>query len=116
MTSTDVILGLTVETPTWAERDQASPSEQAAWDEGLNNLKDHEQEHVKDFRTAASDLDKSLPGTKGTGDGTDGAKSDAFGAANKKLDTAVSDEHKKTADLDTRTDHGQKPDPQKENH
>ncbi len=110
----DVILDQTVTVPVWAERDTTSSSDQTTWDAAAKQLADHEQEHVEVNRDAAHALDNSLPGTQGTGQGRAAAQNAALGAGNQKLDSAISKANAKHNDLDTRTDHAQKPDPKKD--
>jgi predicted secreted Zn-dependent protease len=112
--SADVNLTQTTTMPNWVEQNQASPEDQAAWNNEMSSLKEHEDGHGDINRQGAHELDKSLPGTKGVGGGSTAAQ--AHTAANKKLSAAIKQKEtanqqntqKRNADYDQKTQHGLK--------
>jgi len=119
LTSADVNLSVTITLPTWDGYSSASPAEQKQWDSLAGGLKEHEDGHKTIAEQGAAALDKSLPGTTGTGTGNSlpGAQKSADAA----LGQQVSDKHqdavtttqKNQDSYDSRTNHGAQPDPQK---
>jgi RHS repeat-associated protein len=111
LTKADVKLDQTVELPKWQS---SNPAEQAKFDEVVGILQKHEDEHVQINHDEADKLDKSLPGTTGTGEGQTGqeaaqnAYNDMFGKASQKQHDAKADADKKNEDLDKKTNHGTK--------
>jgi RHS repeat-associated protein len=114
ITSDTVTLTNTVQLPQWKG---GSPEEQAAFDKGVAQLKGHEEQHVGDNRAAADTLDKSLPGTKGTGTAPTtpvadtAAKADLKANVGVKNAAAATDMGNRGAARDAATDHGKKPQP-----
>jgi RHS repeat-associated protein len=112
--SADVNLTQTTTMPNWVEQNQASPEDQAAWNNEMSSLKEHEDGHGDINRQGAHELDKSLPGTKGVGGGSTAAQ--AHAAANKKLSASIKQKEtanqqntqKRNADYDQKTQHGLK--------
>jgi RHS repeat-associated protein len=111
LTKADVKLDQTVELPKWTS---SNPTEQAAFDHVVDILQKHEDEHVDINHQEADKLDKSLPGTTGTGEGQTGqeaaqnAYNDMFGKASQKQHDAKAEADKKNEDLDKKTNHGTK--------
>jgi RHS repeat-associated protein len=111
LTRADVKLDQTVELPKWQS---SNPAEQAAFDHVVDVLQKHEDEHVQINRDEADKLDKSLPGTTGTGEGQSGqeaaqnAYNDMFGKASQKQHDAKADADTKNEDLDKKTNRGTK--------
>jgi predicted secreted Zn-dependent protease len=112
--SADVELNQTVTLPNWVERGQASTEEQTAWDNSMTGLKAHEQGHVEINREAAQKLDKSLPGTAGTGGAP--TANEAYKKAgaqltqklNQKVRSTSAERNARQKQYDDRTDHGRK--------
>lgn len=67
VSSGDVLLTVTTQLPVWDGYSSASPAEQKKWDDMTSNLKGHEDGHKAIDEKNANSLDKSLPGTTGTG-------------------------------------------------
>ena len=119
LTSADVNLTVTTTLPTWDGYSTASASEKSQWDQLSGSLNDHEQGHKEIAEQGANALDKSLPGTQATGTGK--TLPDAQNSANtalgdkvqQKQQGAVNSTQAQQNAYDQRTDHGQKPDPQK---
>ncbi len=63
----DVILTTTINMPVWAEKDSASPEDRKTWDDAMVGLEAHERAHAAVDLKVAEELDRSLPGTRGTG-------------------------------------------------
>jgi len=64
-----VSVEITVKTPTWAEYNKASASEQKTWDAMTNKLKSHEEGHVERDKAGAREMKDAIKGTKATGTG-----------------------------------------------
>ena len=111
ITSDTVTLTNTVQLPQWTG---GSPGEQATFDKAIGQLKTHEDSHVSDNRGAADVLDKSLPGTTGTGTAPTTPAADAAAKANLssnvgvKNGAAAADMANRGAARDAATDHGKK--------
>ena len=111
ITSDTVTLTNTVQLPQWTG---GTPEQQAAFDKGVGQLKTHEDSHVADNRAAADTLDKSLPGTKGTGTAPTTPAADAAAKADLKTNVgaknagAAADMANRGAARDAATDHGKK--------
>jgi RHS repeat-associated protein len=112
--SADVELNQTVTLPNWVERSQASQEDQSAWDSSVTGLRAHEQGHVDINREAAQKLDKSLPGTSGTGGAiTSGEAYKKAGAQltqrlNQKVRSTSTERDARQKQYDERTNHGRK--------
>jgi RHS repeat-associated protein len=112
ITSADVVLDQQIALPEWSERSQASPEEQAAWDSGLEKLRDHEDKHASINREEADKLDSSLPGSQGAG--TAGSPQKAVqkageNAISPKLRRATTQRRKRNDEFDVQTNHGRQP-------
>ena len=114
LVSADVKLDQTITVPEWSDRSAASLEEQAAWDAGLAGLKQHEEQHATINRQEAEKLDKSLPGTRGSGraatamDAQRRARSDLYGKMTEKRQHAIGEANRHQKKLDEETDHGRK--------
>jgi len=112
--SADVELKQTVTLPNFVEKSQASPEDQAALDNAMTGLKAHEQGHVEINREEVQKLDKSLPGTTGTGSApTSGEAYTKAGAQltqklNQKVRDTSAERNARQRQYDQRTDHGRK--------
>ena len=117
--SADVMLTQTVTLPNWVDSGSASPQEQSAWNQGQQTLKAHELGHVDINRSQAEKLDKSLPGTSGTGiapttkTAATEAQKRVAGAIGGKVKTNVAETNRQQQQYDKRTDHGRKQEEQK---
>jgi RHS repeat-associated protein len=67
--SADVKLDQTITLPSWQEQGSAPAEEQKIFAGQVSSLKEHEDGHAEINRQQAQKLDKSLPGTRGTGQG-----------------------------------------------
>ncbi len=114
LVSADVKLDQTITLPEWSGRANATPEEQAAWDAGLTGLKQHEDQHATINRTQAEKLDKSLPGTRGSGqapasgDAQRKARSDFASKVQQKQQRVLDETRKRQRKLDDDTDHGRR--------
>ena len=114
ITSDTVTLTNTVQLPQWTGSANASPEEQAAFNQAVGQLKNHEDQHVGDNRAAADTLDKSLPGTTGTATAPTlpAAKAGAAAQVQSQVDAkdkaAGADMANRAATRDANTDHGRK--------
>src|SRR5262249_31312152 len=64
-----VSVDITVKTPTWAEYNKATASEQKTWDAMSDKLKSHEEGHVERDKAGAREMKEAIKGTKETGTG-----------------------------------------------
>jgi len=114
LVSADVKLDQTITLPEWTDRGSATPDEQAAWDRGLNTLKQHEDSHADINRQQADKLDKALPGTTGFGNapGVQGAvqkaRTDLTTKVQQKQQRNVDETRKRQRKFDDDTDHGRR--------
>jgi RHS repeat-associated protein len=114
LTKADVKLDQTVELPQWHS---SNPAEQAKFDQVIDKLADHEDQHVEINHEEAVKLDKSLPGTTGTGQGmtvqeaAQNADDNMSNQVKEKSQRAGDAARQRDADLDKKTAHGTK-DPQ----
>ncbi|MCX6624636.1 MAG: DUF922 domain-containing protein, partial [Acidobacteria bacterium] len=114
LVSADVKLDQTITLPEWTDRGSATPDEQAAWDRGLNTLKQHEDSHADINRQQADKLDKTLPGTTwfGNAPGVQGAvqkaRTDLTTKVQQKQQRNVDETRKRQRKFDDDTDHGRR--------
>jgi len=112
LVSADVKLDQTITLPEWSDRASATPVEQAAWDAGLAGLRQHEEQHATINRQQAEKLDKSLPGTRGSGqasapaDAQRKARSDLSSKVQQKQQRNLEETRRRQRKLDDDTDHG----------
>ena len=69
VTSAEVHVSTTTETPQWTNAGRASATAQAEWNRFVGAVKTHEEGHVGRTQNAASGLDTSVAGVTGTGSG-----------------------------------------------
>ncbi len=121
LVSADVQLNQTITMPNWVEKSQAAEGDQTSWNNSMTSLDNHEKEHVQIYREQAQKLDRSLPGTAGTGGAPTSTEAYKKAGAqltkkpNQKVRANAAETKTRQQQHDTRTDHGRKKPDEKDN-